>query len=513
MEAPAAQPVYFTQEKLSFLYEHGYVVIEGLVDAEECARSHKEMVEAHALWDARLSMRDDEAWRSANMPLGTIHGINRLFGHFPFQYRLRQQPKYAQAMSEFWTNYFRAFKGQKDRTCTPYDLVTSFDACGLYKAYQPRKNPKTMCWAHTDQGPHKGAEPLDGHCLQGLINLVDSTGPYDGTLVVYDKSHRVHAGLFASIEGTKDYEKADESDWHRYPEAWIRSIAVDGRPYLSEGDPDRHNPAPVPMVRTRVHAPAGAGVFWFSKTLHENQAPYVEYEYCQARDRAVQYVCHIPKEFLTSHDIQERRKAYEEVRQSNHWAAAGRCHLFAKYPRIHGGNVAELKEKVDKIYRYQQENKPLLEGDPQVPGRMVLSDLGRSLVDYHPGYVAPKKRKEKKASKPKEAKEPKKPKVERHRKVLATNEQLREAGYHPEGDDNKKKKKLKQTTLSVIKEVAEKKQDQDQDQSLCCVCWENKRNSVILECGHTQACYDCAKPLLSCPVCRALVTRVVKTFG
>jgi hypothetical protein len=46
----------------------------------------------------------------------------------------------------------------------------------------------------------------------------------------------------------------------------------------------------------------------------------------------------------------------------------------------------------------------------------------------------------------------------------------------------------------------------------CSICLTNPFNTVLLQCGHKTACYDCAVKLKQCPICRGEVTRVVKIF-
>jgi len=51
----------------------------------------------------------------------------------------------------------------------------------------------------------------------------------------------------------------------------------------------------------------------------------------------------------------------------------------------------------------------------------------------------------------------------------------------------------------------------------CVICMEKGINSVYLECGHAVSCYECAVKISSakgtCPICRVVISRVMKTFG
>jgi len=48
------------------------------------------------------------------------------------------------------------------------------------------------------------------------------------------------------------------------------------------------------------------------------------------------------------------------------------------------------------------------------------------------------------------------------------------------------------------------------ESELCIVCYENKINTVLLECGHRAVCLGCAEKLFECPMCREKLTRVIR---
>lgn len=50
------------------------------------------------------------------------------------------------------------------------------------------------------------------------------------------------------------------------------------------------------------------------------------------------------------------------------------------------------------------------------------------------------------------------------------------------------------------------------DNDLCKICMDAPLDCVLLECGHVVTCYKCSDRLAECPICRKLVTRVVKTY-
>eukprot|EP01102_Stenamoeba_stenopodia_P006165 TRINITY_DN1697_c0_g1_i1.p1 TRINITY_DN1697_c0_g1~~TRINITY_DN1697_c0_g1_i1.p1 ORF type:complete len:249 (+),score=38.90 TRINITY_DN1697_c0_g1_i1:623-1369(+) len=50
------------------------------------------------------------------------------------------------------------------------------------------------------------------------------------------------------------------------------------------------------------------------------------------------------------------------------------------------------------------------------------------------------------------------------------------------------------------------------ESELCIVCYENKINTVLLECGHRAVCLGCAEKLFECPMCREKLTRVIRIY-
>ncbi|CAI5487537.1 unnamed protein product [Closterium sp. Naga37s-1] len=58
---------------------------------------------------------------------------------------------------------------------------------------------------------------------------------------------------------------------------------------------------------------------------------------------------------------------------------------------------------------------------------------------------------------------------------------------------------------------------EDKDSNCCCVCMENPRNAVILDCGHRATCNSCGQELMRmankrCPICRREVRDVTRIY-
>ena len=46
----------------------------------------------------------------------------------------------------------------------------------------------------------------------------------------------------------------------------------------------------------------------------------------------------------------------------------------------------------------------------------------------------------------------------------------------------------------------------------CKICMDNEVEVVLLPCGHSVSCVNCADKLKNCPVCRKFIKRIVGTF-
>lgn len=348
----------FTREKYMFLKRHGYVVVDGVADQDFCDRIYRSMIDYYRTWNSALDTDDPSTWTSSNLPTGTIHGIDRISGQLQFQWDVRQHPSVVQCFVDYWSLVRRT-------DYSPEDMVVSMDSFNFYHmGTVPRSH--TRRWHHTDQGrpSEDGSEPLDGYCLQGYLNLVDSTSPNDGALIVWDGANRAWRGYWDMYPDEKDHE-----NWYIYPTEYISEIQKDGRRYLQSTDRLLTYDREIPMRCTRVGAKQGSMVFWYSKTPHENCSPSYTRQQYPVHDRAVVYVCMCPKEYLTERDISRRRKAFYEKRQTNHWPAGGQVKLFPKTPRIYSKEMG--RAYTEGRNRLEQSD---LWTDP------VLTDLGRSLL-------------------------------------------------------------------------------------------------------------------------------------
>jgi hypothetical protein len=182
---------------------------------------------------------------------------------------------------------FHAWKTRTNKNVQTYfkylwnskELVVSYDgSCFIPKEWKKKDN----IWTHTDQAPNKKGL----HCIQGFVAL---TSNKERTLVVYDKSHKLHAKYF------EDRGIKSSSNWFKIDHEYLREI----------------------QDRKRVlTVPAGSLVLWDSRTFHQNQ-----YGKPNSEERMVQYVCYLPRDHpkYTETIRKKREKYFKERRTTSHW--------------------------------------------------------------------------------------------------------------------------------------------------------------------------------------------------
>lgn len=364
----SSQRTFIGKSEFDHLVEHGWVTVPDVLSDIQCSRALAGIADHMWQWDKDLVASNPSHWKPPNLPAGTRHGINRTAAHLQVLWDVRQNMSVVQTFADYW-NLATGPAGWKD-------MVSSMDAFGFYLASSRKEGESDGYWAHTDHGLQEDAEPLGGMCLQGLVNLVDCTGPTDGGLVVWDRSHRAHRQFM--MERKAEAENPDavrklRQNWYKLKDtAFTDEIEIDGRGYLSPGDPLCGSDLPVPMAGLRVGVPAGSMVLWYSKTFHQNKAPDRG-----GRDRAVVYVCMAPKSYLTKKDRRNRVSAWVQARMTSHWPAGNQVKMFPSVPwEYSAAKAAVAKERLSGLRE-------------EIP---ILDAIGISVLGFDPGKVEPQKR-------------------------------------------------------------------------------------------------------------------------
>jgi hypothetical protein len=210
------------------------------------------------------------------------------------------------------------------------DLLVSFDgACIMQPHHRFKKN---HWWLHQDQSPLR-----DGlRCIQGYVNLTDSSDSHSGSLYVVPGSHLRVSEFASAFPSAVENAKAD----------WFKLNDQVHRDFFGAG--------------VRVHGGVGSMVLWDSRTVHQASPP--DCSPAEARARYVVYVCMQPRELATQTILKKKALCFDQYRMTSHWPSQ-RVKMFAKSWRTYGAE----KKVYNEQYQDRIESQVMLELAGKVP--------------------------------------------------------------------------------------------------------------------------------------------------
>ena len=318
-----------TDEIQDYLKAEGYAVVQVTSEAEAQARYSEFWTFLEDLGSG-ISRNITSTWDIGSTWPRQMHGI--VFGYgvgqAEFAWRARIEPNVVQAFADLWevppTKLLTSFdganmypnpryahnadgegesrlesrtvelpfgygNGQESRTVevkvateSPAPLLPASIKTGEDKLGLVHTTGRYRMWPHRDQKPTR----QERICIQGQYTMLPNTGPRDGGLVVYPRTHK--------IDWTeRDVRAKTSGDFYMVPNT------------LPEVDPKN-----AAVLRT----PAGCLLLWDSRLIHCNRPPTAE-----GRSRAVSYICMLPKGNADKSALSQRRKAYTGFKTSTHW--------------------------------------------------------------------------------------------------------------------------------------------------------------------------------------------------
>jgi len=285
------------------LKQYGVAVIPGVLSEGESAGVVSGMWDffEHITqgWEVPISRSDEATWRGI-YSLYPVHSM--LFQHWGIgqaqvSWDVRQNPKIVDIFSHFWG-------------CKNEELLVSFD--GLSFNIPPESTNRgwnrNNTWYHSDQCfKRNGLE-----CVQSWVTGLDVKDG-DATLAFYEGSHQYHKEL------AQKFEIESKVDWYKLNKE-------EEQFYRDKG-----------CEIKKIMCPKGSVVFWDSRTIH---CGVEAARWRVGRNfRSVVYLCYHPRELATQAYLGKKRKAFTDLRTTNHWPARGR--LFPKNPRTYGGEIPE----------------------------------------------------------------------------------------------------------------------------------------------------------------------------
>ncbi len=285
-------------EILKKLADDGYCVVPDILLEKECDETITGLWDWLKGLDTGIRRNKPETWKNSNWPFTQRGCIQHLqVGHIQPVWNIRQHP-----------NVVKVFK----KIHNTDELLVSFDGINIMRPPELMGNRKPLkkAWLHTDQSPNNKS-----FCIQGLVNL-EKSGNKDGSLLVIKGSHKYHKKFF------KHKEISDlKIDWYK----------------LSNNDIKWFTDKKLEIIK--VNAPKGSMILWDSKTIHCNA--YSENNRKNHRFRYAIYVCMLPIENVPKKIIDQKKKAFNELRTTSHWA--NKCKLFPKVPRTYGATHPNYK--------------------------------------------------------------------------------------------------------------------------------------------------------------------------
>jgi hypothetical protein len=303
------------------LDEYGVAVVPSVLSEAECIELRDRVwAELKHVTKDKFDINDETTWKEFFnfYPMRAMLLQHFSLGHMQPIWDIRVNPKVCAVYEKIWGV-------QKN------DLLVSFD--GLSVHLPPEKTNKGWYigndWFHTDQSFKKKGK----RCIQGFVNLYP-VNDKDASLAILEKSHKYHEYF------NEKFSPECSGDWYK-----LNEDNDELKFYLDRG-----------CYKYAVKAPVGSMVLWDSRTIHHGKGP--EKSRLNQNFRMIPYICMIPRRLSTEKALQKKRKAFEDLRVTNHWPNDPK--LFPKVPRTYGGEIPEFN----------------------IIHRPVLNDVGRKLAGF-----------------------------------------------------------------------------------------------------------------------------------
>jgi len=306
--------------------EYGVAIIENILTEEECASiinglwDYFEHITQN--WELPINRNNRQSFKQI-YKLYPLHSMLFQYfncGHAQISWDMRQHPAILEIFSHFWG-------------VPQEELLVSFDgfSFNIPPEYTNRGWNLNNTWYHSDQSFLRN----NFECVQSWITGLD-VNEGDATLAFMEKSNQFHKEFSEwKVANTAEF------DFSKFKDDWYKLSRNEEQFYLDKG-----------CQYKKIICKKGSLVFWDSRTIHcgvEAMRGRAEPNF-----RAVIYLCYIPKHLYSKRDINKRRKAFLELRVTNHWGNK----LFGKTPRTYGGALLDITTI----------NPP------------VISDIGRGLI-------------------------------------------------------------------------------------------------------------------------------------
>lgn len=270
-------------EAVEYLREHGFVVIQSVLNPDETEEA------MGLLWNyleglgtgIDRSVPDtwgDDRWPPTILDTGILAFLG--IGQTECMWFVRTRPRVAQAFAALWA----ALAGDTSA------VLTSFDGCCVWR---PWDAPPKAGWYHCDQNAVLRPE---FQCLQGLVNLIDTSEQTGGNLVV----DRSHSSFFPQLAERfrSEIDATGGADYFVIPRAAVPELRQD-------------------QLVARLHK--GDLLVWDSRTVHCSAPNTQPFPSASTLKRAVAYVSMVPSSLVPDHVLHARHAAITHGHTTTHW--------------------------------------------------------------------------------------------------------------------------------------------------------------------------------------------------
>jgi len=270
-----------TAEWVSYLKQHGFVLLKSVVSSQEV-----ETAKGY-LWDwlenlgSGIKRNDYRTWTNENWPGALFPGFATTHGGGQIQsaWYLRSLPAVKNAFAAIWETQ---------------ELAVSMDTFILWRPWW-NSHDQSLSWepevepVHCDQNPYR--KP-GFHCVQGMIPLLPVTPESGGLRIVQDTNN----------DETQEQMRKKYTSL-KFGEDWCM---------LQFNDPLAENPQ-------LIIADPGDLILWDSRTIHGGLVGTGGTEESNELVRASLTVCMMPKSKVPEKIAARRREAYERGWTLTHW--------------------------------------------------------------------------------------------------------------------------------------------------------------------------------------------------
>ena len=281
---------------------YGVAIIPNLLNTQECHDMLQGLWDyfTHITqnWETPITKDNPSSWKLIHtlFPLHSMLIQHWGIGHCQAVWNVRQNPKIIEVFSHLWNTN---------------DLLVSFDGASFNMPPETtgRGWNRNNTWFHCDQSFTNN----EFTCVQSWVTALD-VNPGDATLSFLEGSHQYHGEL------AKTFGITDKTDWYKLNREQEEF-------YLDKG-----------CSHQKISCPSGSLVLWDSRTIHCGTEAFRERT--NPNQRAVIYLCYMPRSLAKPGALKKRRKAFNELRMTTHLAHKPK--LFPVNPRTYGNPIPNI---------------------------------------------------------------------------------------------------------------------------------------------------------------------------